>query len=107
MSADAALKALAEPNRRAILELVRDRPHSMGEIADNFDITPQAVSQHLRVLKQAGLVHERREGRRHLFIVRPEGFQTVQEFLDLFWGSRLARLKQVAEESSMRRRKRG
>lgn len=107
MSTDATLKALAEPNRRAILELVRDRAHSMGEIADNFDITPQAVSQHLRVLKDAGLVHEQREGRRHLFVVRPEGFRAVQEFLDLFWGSRLARLKEVAEESSARRRKHG
>ncbi len=107
MSADAALKALAEPNRRAILELVRDRPHSMGQIADNFDITPQAVSQHLRVLKDAGLVHERREGRRHLFVVRPDGFRAVQEFLDQFWGSRLARLKEVAEASSVRRKRNG
>lgn len=104
MNTDAALKAIAEPNRRAILELVRDGPRSMGEIADNFNITPQAVSQHLRVLKDAGLVREERQGRRHLFAVRPEGFEAVQQFLDQFWTSHLNKLKNVAERD---RRKRG
>jgi DNA-binding transcriptional ArsR family regulator len=104
-NADAVLKALAEPNRRAILELVRDGPRSMGDIADNFRITPQAVSQHLKVLKDAGLVREERQGRRHLFAVRPEGFEGVQEFLERFWAPHLNKLKNVAEGESKRRRR--
>ncbi|MGH2758392.1 MAG: ArsR/SmtB family transcription factor [Actinomycetota bacterium] len=107
MNTDAALKALAEPNRRAILQLVRDGPRSMGEIADNFRITPQAVSQHLKVLKDAGLVREDRQGRRHLFAVRPEGFEAVQEFLEQFWGPHLNKLKNVAERTSVRAKRRG
>lgn len=94
-----ALRALAEPNRRAILELVRDEARSVGEIAVHFEITPQAVSQHLRVLKHAGLVEERREGTRHLFLVRPEGFEPVREFLESFWGEQLGRLKAASERS--------
>ena len=66
MSTDAVLRALAEPQRRRILTLVRDHELPAGEIADHFDITPQAVSQHLRVLKDAGLLHERRVGTRRL-----------------------------------------
>jgi DNA-binding transcriptional ArsR family regulator len=104
-AADGALRALAEPNRRAILELVRDEPRPVGEIAAHFSITPQAVSQHLRVLKEAGLVEERRDGTRHLFVVRPEGFEPVREFLDAFWGEHLGQLKQAAERSHTRRRR--
>jgi DNA-binding transcriptional ArsR family regulator len=96
-AADPVLRALAEPNRRAILELVRDEARPVGEIAAHFSITPQAVSQHLRVLRDAGLVEEQREGTRHLFVVRPEGFEPVREFLEAFWGSGLARLKRAAE----------
>jgi DNA-binding transcriptional ArsR family regulator len=101
-AADPALRALAEPNRRAILELVRDEPRPVGAIASHFDITPQAVSQHLRVLRDAGLVEERREGTRHLFVVRPDGFEPVREFLESFWGDRLARLKRAAEAAHRR-----
>ncbi len=102
MSADPVLRALAEPNRRAILELVRDEPRAVGEIAAHFDITPQAVSQHLRVLKDAGLVDEQRDGTRHLFVVRAEGFEPVREFLESFWGDHLGRLKRAAEASHRR-----
>jgi DNA-binding transcriptional ArsR family regulator len=98
-AADGALRALAEPNRRAILELVRDEPRPVGEIASHFEITPQAVSQHLRVLREAGLVEERREGTRHLFVVRNEGFEPVREFLASFWDDRLGRLRVAAERS--------
>ncbi len=97
MGEGAALRALAEPNRRAILELVRDEPQSVGEIASHFDITPQAVSQHLRVLKDAGLVDEVRDGTRHLFVVRPEGFEPVRAFLETFWGAHLTNLKRASE----------
>jgi DNA-binding transcriptional ArsR family regulator len=92
---DAALKALAEPNRRTILTLVAAEPRPVGDIAGHLDITPQAVSRHLRVLHEAGLVDERREGTRHLFVVSPEGFAAVQEFLAGFWTEHLARLGDV------------
>ena len=93
MNPDAALKALAEPNRRAILRLVSHDARSVGEIASHLDITPQAVSQHLKVLHEAGLVDERRAGTRHLFLVNPGGFSAVQEFLADFWTQHLGQLK--------------
>ena len=93
MNPDAALKALAEPNRRAILMLVSHDPRSVGAIASHLDITPQAVSQHLKVLHDAGLVDERREGTRHLFLVNPGGFSAVQEFLADFWTNHLSQLR--------------
>ena len=93
MNPDAALKALAEPHRRAILRLVSHDPRSVGDIASHLDITPQAVSRHLKVLHEAGLVDERREGTRHLFLVNPGGFAAVQEFLADFWAHHLGQLK--------------
>jgi len=90
---DAALKALAEPHRRAILQLVSHDARSVGGIASHLDITPQAVSQHLKVLHEAGLVDQRREGTRHLFLVNPGGFSAVQEFLADFWAHHLGQLK--------------
>jgi DNA-binding transcriptional ArsR family regulator len=90
---DAALKALAEPHRRAILTLVADEPRPVGDIAGHLDITSQAVSRHLKVLHEAGLVDERREGTRHLFVVNPDGFTAVQEFLAGFWSEHLGRLR--------------
>jgi DNA-binding transcriptional ArsR family regulator len=95
---DAALKALAEPNRRAILTLVADEARPVGDIAGHLDITPQAVSRHLKVLHEAGLVDERREGTRHLFVVNPEGFTAVQEFLAGFWAEHLFRLRDALSE---------
>src|SRR5262249_17402556 len=82
---DAALKALAEPHRRDILRLVSHDARSVGDIASHLDITPQAVSQHLKVLHEAGLVDQRRDGTRHLFLVNPGGFSAVQDFLANFW----------------------
>ena len=92
MNPDAALKALAEPHRRTILTLVATEPRPVGDIAGHLDITPQAVSRHLKVLHEAGLVDERREGTRHLFVVNPAGFSAVQEFLAGFWAEHLAQL---------------
>jgi DNA-binding transcriptional ArsR family regulator len=94
---EAALKAIAEPRRRAILRLVRDDELSAGEIASHFDVTRSAVSQHLTVLKEAGLVDERRNGTRRLYRVRPEGLAELRSFLDEFWGERLEALKREAE----------
>lgn len=98
MNPDAALKALAEPHRRDILKLVAGEPRPVGDIASHLDITPQAVSRHLKVLHEAGLVDERREGTRHLFAVNPEGFTAVQEFLAGFWAEHLGRLGTVLRD---------
>jgi DNA-binding transcriptional ArsR family regulator len=97
MGAEAAFAALAEPRRRAMLLLVRDEPRSVGEIAEHFDISQQAVSQHLRVLHDAGLVLVRPEGQRRLYMVRPEGLEQVDAFLAELWPASLGRLKRAVE----------
>jgi DNA-binding transcriptional ArsR family regulator len=97
MTADAALRALAEPNRRAILLLVRDEPRSVNEITQHIGISQQGVSQHLQVLREAGLLAVRRDGRRRLYEVRPEGLDSLDEFLAELWPAGLRRLKQTIE----------
>jgi DNA-binding transcriptional ArsR family regulator len=99
----AALNALAEPRRREILELVRERELAAGDIAANFAVTRSAVSQHLGVLKHAGLLHERREGTKRLYRARPEGLGDLRAFLDEFWGQRLDALTREAEREERRR----
>ena len=94
---EAALRAIAEPRRRQILVLVRDGELSAGEIASHFDVTRPAVSQHLNVLKEAGLVSERRNGTRRLYRARPEGLAQLKAFLEEFWDDRLEALKREAE----------
>ena len=94
---EAALRAIAEPRRRAILRLVWDAELSAGEIASHFDVSRPAVSQHLGVLKEVGLVSERRNGTRRLYRARPEGLADLKAFLDEFWGDRLTALKREAE----------
>jgi DNA-binding transcriptional ArsR family regulator len=94
---EAALKALAEPRRRRILMLVRDGELTAGEIASHFEISRPAVSQHLAVLREAGLVDERRNGTRRLYRARPEGLTELKEFLEGFWDERLEVLKRDAE----------
>jgi len=102
---ETALRAIAEPNRRRILELVADGERSAGEIAAEFSITRPAVSQHLTVLKGAGLVTERREGTKRLYSVRAEGFEDLRTFLETFWGDGLERLRLAAEHKEGRRRR--
>jgi DNA-binding transcriptional ArsR family regulator len=80
-----------------MLRLVRDEPRSVGEIAEHFDITQQAVSQHLQVLKEAGLVGVRKQGQRRLYLVRPEGLETLDVFLAELWPAGLGRLKRTVE----------
>jgi len=95
---EAAVKAIAAPRRRQILTLVREDELSAGEIAAHFDVTRPAVSQHLNVLKEAGLVSERRNGTRRLYRARPEGLAELKEFLEEFWDERLSALKREAEK---------
>ena len=98
------VEAIVEPRRREILRLVRDAELPAGEIAARFpDVTRPAVSQHLRVLKKAGLVGERREGTRRLYRARPEGFAGLRGFLDGFWDERLEVLRREAELEEGRR----
>jgi DNA-binding transcriptional ArsR family regulator len=87
-----------------MLLLVRDEPRSVNEIAAHFDISQQAVSQHLQVLKEAGLVAVRPEGQRRLYVVRPEGLAAVNEFLAQFWPESLERLKAAVETGKRRGR---
>lgn len=101
---EAALKAIAEPRRRQILSLVKDGEKSVGEIASHFDVSQPAISQHLKVLKEAGLVNERRNGTRRLYIVRPEGLEGVKGFIEQFWSEGLAKLKAAAEAEERRKK---
>jgi DNA-binding transcriptional ArsR family regulator len=94
---DEALRALAEPRRRAILRLVSDEEMAAGQIAAAFDVTRTAVSQHLTVLKNAGLLTERRDGTRRLYRARPEGLAGLRQFLDDMWASSLDIARQLAE----------
>lgn len=100
---EAALKAIAAPTRRRILTLVRDDELSAGEIASHFDVTRPAVSQHLNVLKEAGLVSERRNGTRRLYRARPEGLAELKAFLEDFWNVRLDALKREAEKEERKK----
>src|SRR5256885_9396878 len=92
------VQAISEPRRREILRLVQDRELAAGEIAARFEVTRTTISQHLTVLKNAGLVSERREGTRRLYRARPEGLAELQSFLDGFWEDSLERLKIEVEK---------
>ena len=94
---DQALKALAEPRRREILQLVAHDELAAGEIAAAFDVTRTAVSQHLTVLKGAGLLDERRDGTRRLYRARPDGLDALRHFLDDMWASSLDIARRLAE----------
>jgi DNA-binding transcriptional ArsR family regulator len=91
------MKALAEPRRREILRLVRDGELPAGAIAGHFAVTRPAISQHLRVLREAGLVDERRDGTRRLYRARPEGLAELRAFFEQLWDDSLERLKDAAE----------
>jgi DNA-binding transcriptional ArsR family regulator len=94
---DAVLAAIAEPNRRAILQLVANREMAAGEIAGHFSVTRPAVSKHLGVLREAGLIVERRDGTRRLYRLRPEGLTELRAFLGDLWSDALTSFKAAAE----------
>lgn len=95
---DDALRAIAEPRRRKILRLVSSKELTVGEIAARFEVTRPAISQHLRVLENAGLVQVRQQGTRRFYRGRPEGLAELRSYLESFWDERLAALKAAAEE---------
>jgi DNA-binding transcriptional ArsR family regulator len=95
--------AISEPRRREILRLIRDRELAAGEIASHFEVTRPAISQHLTVLKNAGLVQERRDGTRRIYRARPEGLAELRAYLEAFWDESLAQLKREAEREERRK----
>jgi DNA-binding transcriptional ArsR family regulator len=99
---EAVLKAIAEPRRREILRLASGGELTAGEIAARFDVTRPAISQHLTILRNAGLLEERREGTRRLYRVRPEAFGEVRAYLESFWEEGLLALKNAVESDERR-----
>ncbi|MSQ61223.1 MAG: ArsR family transcriptional regulator [Dehalococcoidia bacterium] len=97
-----ALHAIAEPHRREILRLVRDSEITAGAIAAHFELTRPAISQHLRVLREAGLIVEQRMGTKRLYRARPEGLAELRAYLAEFWEDRLALLAEEAEAHERR-----
>lgn len=95
---DQGFKAIAQPTRRQILELVVREEMTSGDIAAHFELTQPAISQHLKVLTEAGLATVRREGTRRIYRARPEGLVELRGFIDQIWQVGLERLKRAAEE---------
>ncbi len=91
------LDALGDPTRRQVFELLREGPRSVGELASRVPVSRPAVSQHLRVLEDAGLVSHRREGTRHLYELDGSGVQELRAWVDDFWSDALVRFKAAAE----------
>ena len=102
MAYEQALQALGDPTRRAVLEELREGPRAVGEIAARLPVSRPAVSQHLRVLKEAGLVTERQDGTRRLYRVDPNGLADLREYLSRFWEEALASFKAAAEKEQRR-----
>lgn len=101
---EAALKAIADPKRREILRLIWKEERPAGDVAAHFSISRPAVSKHLRVLRESGLVEERREGTRRLYRARQERLAEVRRLLDSYWDNSLAAIKRAAEDDAGRRR---
>jgi DNA-binding transcriptional ArsR family regulator len=101
---DTALKALAEPHRREILKLVRNRERTASEIATHFPISRPAVSQHLRTLEDANLVTVRIEGTRRWYRARPEGLGELRRWVESMWTDNLRDLKRAAEREERKKR---
>ena len=92
--------ALGDPTRRAIFERLADRPQPVGELASGLPVTRPAVSQHLKVLKDAGLVVDRPDGNRRIYQVDPTGVRAMRAQLDRFWNQALATFKEVVEQDT-------
>jgi DNA-binding transcriptional ArsR family regulator len=96
----AKLDALGDPTRRAILARLLDGPAPVGKLARDFPISRPAISQHLRILKQANLVVDHPEGNRRLYQLNPEGFDSLREYFDQFWSLALTAFKKKVEEQT-------
>jgi DNA-binding transcriptional ArsR family regulator len=106
MTYDSSLSALGDPTRRAIFERLRTRPSAVGELAAGLPVSRPAVSQHLRVLKDAGLVADEQVGTRRVYRVEPDGLAALRDWVDGFWKDALASFQNAVEEqASTNRRK--
>jgi DNA-binding transcriptional ArsR family regulator len=104
-NAERVFSALHDPTRRAVLERLRDGPRPVGEIARGLPVTRPAVSQHLKVLKDAGLVGDRSEGTRRIYYIDPKGLGAMRAWLDQFWESALNALAAELEHISKEEKK--
>ena len=102
-----AVRAVAEPRRREILRLVWDAELSAGEIVDRFDVTFGAVSQHLKVLRDAGLVTVRRDGKKRFYRADQEAMGPLADYLRAMWGTRLGTLADLAEQAERAEHRKG
>ena len=98
MKTNGVLDALGDPTRRQIFESLRGGPRSVGELANGLPVSRPAVSQHLRVLKEAGLVSDRKQGTRRLYRVDPGGLEGLRDYFDGFWGEAFARFADEARK---------
>ena len=98
-----AFAALGDATRRTVFELLRGGPRAVGDLAAELPVSRPAVSQHLRVLKDAGLVTERRSGTRRLYAIDPGGLAVLREYFDDFWNEALARYQATAEDEQRRK----
>jgi DNA-binding transcriptional ArsR family regulator len=103
------LAVIADPTRQTVLELLRRRPLRVGELAEHLPVSRPAVSQHLKILKDANLVREHREGTRHFFSLNPAGFSGIREYVDSMWNDALNAFaayvsEQTASEKKSRRK---
>jgi DNA-binding transcriptional ArsR family regulator len=102
MAYDLGMNALGDPTRRAVFERLREGPQAVVDLAATLPVSRPAVSQHLKVLKDAGLVHERRDGARRIYGVAPEGLAELRLYFERFWTDALAGFKAVAEQGEVR-----
>jgi len=100
MAYEDALFALSDPTRRAVFERLRAGPLAVGALADGMPVSRPAVSQHLKVLKDAGLVEERRDGVRRIYGVRRKGLEELRRWVDGFWGDVLAAFEEAADHAA-------
>src|SRR4029453_6300019 len=100
-----ALQSISDPTRRSVLESLRAGPQAVGEIAKKLPVSRPAVSQHLKVLKEAGLVRDRSEGARRVYYIDPDGLGELRRWLDEFWGDALASFKDEVESKNRGRRR--
>ena len=102
LTMDAAARAVADPTRRTILQLVHERERTVSDIATHFSVSRPAISQHLKVLHDADLVTIRREGTRRFYRSRPEGLEDLRDWIEGFWSERLDELKRIIERDHPR-----
>ena len=102
---DRQLDALGDPTRRAVLKLLRNGPMPVGEIAARFEISRPAISQHLRVLKDAGLVNDTPVATQRIYQINPEAFQSLRAWFDDFWNVALGEFKKRVESRRAKQRR--